>query len=117
MPTAIRPIPAQESSHIPSAWRSPCGGLIRPSGERGERDEAAAIALAIRVQELRGARGAEPRVVDGRRRYAGLAQERLVGRPQVEHHVPVGGGRPPPPPPPPHAAGPAPSTPRPQRPP
>src|SRR5215467_6421665 len=56
-------------------------------GQRGERDEAAAVPAPIRVEKLGMTRGAQPRILDRRRSDAGVDEQRLVRRPEIEHHV------------------------------
>src|SRR3989449_6964089 len=57
-------------------------------GERGERDQPAAIAPAVRVEELRVTGGAQARVLDTRRIDARPPEQRLVGGPEVQHDPP-----------------------------
>src|SRR3989442_894510 len=56
--------------------------------ERGERDQPAAIAAAVRVEELRVTGGAQARVLDTRRIDARAPEQPLVGGPEVQHDPP-----------------------------
>src|SRR5882724_13715504 len=55
--------------------------------QRGDRDEAAAVALAVGVEQLRMAGRAQARVLDPLRIDARLRQQFLVRRPEVEHRA------------------------------
>src|SRR5439155_15054235 len=56
--------------------------------ERGERDQPAATAPAVRVEELRVTGGAQARVLDTRRIDTRPPEQRLVGGPEVQHDPP-----------------------------
>src|SRR2546430_17648945 len=64
--------------------------------QRGERDEPAAGALAVGVEQLGVTGRAQARVLDTLRVDARLPQQLLVRPPEVEHHTAVRGrARPP----------------------
>src|SRR5438128_11487530 len=70
---------SRKSSSV-SVWRT----RLR---QRGERDEPAAVALAVGIEQLGVTGRAQARVVDAPRVDARLRQQLLVRRPEVEHHA------------------------------
>src|SRR5947207_7854937 len=60
--------------------------------QRGERDEPAAVALAVGVEQLGVTGRAQAWVLDALRVDARLRQQLLVRPPEVEHHAAVRGG-------------------------
>src|SRR5882762_10647090 len=59
--------------------------------QRGERDEPAAVALAVGIEQLGVTGRAQARVLDAPRVDARLRQQLLVRPPEVEHHAAVRG--------------------------
>src|SRR5947208_10376339 len=59
--------------------------------QRSERDEPAAVALAVGIEQLGVTGRAQARVLDAPRVDARLRQQLLVGPPEVEHHAAVRG--------------------------
>src|SRR5439155_1511672 len=90
------PAPRRPAARTTTITDSPRGARRRASAaaarlalrERGERDQPAAIAATVRVEELRVTGGAQTRVLHARRVDARPPEQRLVGGPEVQHYPP-----------------------------